>query len=118
MKLSTINESTDITGKLDPLISKYDELRIKATDEMADLHYELIVDNLRGINTIEGLKKFLKTIHNSLNNELNELNKIRSMIKPKDTFEFSAFESRMNSYNRAITTYEDIINFGKSVKFW
>ena len=117
MKISTINESTDITGKLDPLIAKYEKLKEKA-EGTEELHYELIMDRLKNATTKESLKDFLNLMYKNLIETKNELAKNEVKLDPDNAFAKSAYERRKISLNRAVLTYNDILSYGKSIKLF
>jgi hypothetical protein len=115
MKLSTINESTDITGKLDPLITKYESLKAKA-DGIEQFHYKTIIERLKNINTLEELKDFLKIMNDKLNDENDKLQKLKATADPSRASSYRDFTSRLNSVLLSVSLYNDIIAFGKSIK--
>ena len=117
MKLNLINESTDITGKLDPLISKYEKLKVSAVDN-EELTYKLIIDKLRTSTTLEDLKNFLKIMHNSLTDELKQLNVAKTKATPDNKFRMTAYKTKENSFKRSVSIYNDIIAFGKNIKLF
>jgi hypothetical protein len=117
MKLNSINESTDITGKLDPLIAKYEKLKAKAVGN-EELNFELMVDELKSLNTIESLKNFLKTMHGSLTDELKQLNILKAKATPDNQFRLEAYKDRNNSFKMSVSIYNDIIAYGKSAKLF
>lgn len=117
MKLSLLNEATDITGKLDPLIAKYEKLKDMA-DGNESLHYELMINKLKNATTLEVLIDFLNLMKKNLVETQIELAKAKTKLDPDNAFSSGAYERRELSLNRAISTYRDIITYGKSIKLF
>jgi uncharacterized protein YbaP (TraB family) len=116
MKLSFINESIDITGKLDQLINKFEKLR--TTDSENNLNYKLIIEILEQITTLEDLKKQIKLMASNLKDERTELIKLKSKLDPEANFQKETYNNRYESFKKSMDIYNSIIEYGKIMKWW
>ena len=116
MKLNLINESTDITGKLDPLIVKYEKLKASAADN--DIFYENIVNKLKSSNTVENLKNFLKSMYDNLNDIVKSLKILKLKAVPSNSFATEEYSNKYKIYANAVSTYNDIVSYCKNIKIF
>ncbi len=117
MKLSLINESVDITGKLDPLIAKYEGLKAKTTDN-EEFIYDVAINKLKPIKTVDELKDYLKKFSDGLNYEMKALQKEKNGAVPGHAFKLEAFQNRLRSFKQTAAIYNEILEFGKKAGFF
>lgn len=112
MKLSVINESTDIAGRLDPLIAKYEGLKSKVSGN-EEFTYKIVIDKLTGIKTVEELQAFLKLMSNNLKDEAKKL--ISSKPDPSNLFATKTYQTRVTSYKTSANIFNDMLAFYKKL---
>jgi len=116
MKLSLINESVDITGKLDPLIAKYVKLRDSAKNDYDEAIYQTTIEKLQRCKTDDIFKEYLNAMYKALVEEFGRIKKAIAKLDPDDLFSVDALKTSRHILDLTNSLHKDMVAYGRSIK--